>query len=201
MNMIMPELETERLIIRSFVTADGPAVAHLKGRADQAAIDSSQRYVDQGIALEQQLADIEQPPIGDRAVLLKESQTVIGLVGLPLIIGPFEQLIPFDASETAVAFAGNSLEIGLYYEFDRQYRRQGYATEAASALVKFAFEQLNLKQIVATTGYDNHASMGVMRKLGLTLYRNVAPEPEWFQVVGILENEYWTRSGEEKHLE
>ena len=85
--------------------------------------------------------------------------------------------------------ATNTLDIGLFYHFDPQYRRQGYATEAARALVKHAFEQLNLKQIVATTGFDNQASMGVMRKLGLTLYRNALPDPEWFQVVGILRKE------------
>ena len=186
-----PVLETERLLIRSFEAADGPAVARVRGATDQAAIESSQRYVDQGMALEQQLADIEQPPIGDRAVVLKESQMVIGLAGLPLIIGPFEQLMPYDATQMQAAPAGNSLEIGLFYHFDAAYRRQGYATEASGALVKFAFEQLNLKRIVATTAFDNHASMGVMRKLGLTLYRNAVPEPKWFQVVGILENEQW----------
>lgn len=188
-NVTMPQLETERLIIRSFVTTDGPAVARLKGADDVA---PSQRYVDQGIALERQLVDIEQPPIGDRAVVLKESQTVIGLVGLPLIIGPFEQLVPFDAPETRVAPAGNDLEIGLFYHFDPQYRRQGYATEASRALADYAFEQLNLKRIVATTAFDNHASMGVMRKLGLTLYRDALPETGWFQVVGILENQTQT---------
>ena len=187
----MPTLETERLIIRSFETADGPAVARIRGVTDQADIESSQRYVDQGIALEQQLADIEQPPIGDCAVVLKESQMVIGLAGLPLVIGPFEQLVPYDVTQTQAAPAGNSLEIGLFYHFDPAYRRQGYATETSVALVKFAFEQLNLKRIVATTGFDNHASMSVMRKLGLALYRNAVPEPEWFQVVGILENKQW----------
>ena len=194
-NVTMPQLETERLIIRSFVTTDGPAVARVRDEED---VGPSQRYVDQGIALEQQLADIVQPPIGDRAVILKESQMVIGLVGLPLIIGPFEQLVPFDAPETTVTMAGNDLEIGLFYHFDPQYRRQGYATEASRALVDFAFEQLKLKRIVATTAFDNHASMGVMRKLGLTLYRDAMPQTGWFQVVGILENQTETTlSGEE----
>ena len=90
----MPPLETERLIIRSFVTEDGPAIARVQGAND---VNPSQQYVDRGIALEQQLAAIEQPPIGDRAVVHKASQSVIGMVGLPLIIGPFEQLVPFEA--------------------------------------------------------------------------------------------------------
>ncbi len=183
-NVHMPVLETERLIIRPFVTTDGPAVALVLGNRE---IASSQRYVDQSLALVQQMADVYQPPIGDRAVVHRDSQTVIGVVGLPLAFGPFEQLIPFDAPEIDITPTANTPEIGLFYEFDPRFRRQGYATEAAQVLVKFAFGQLNLRQIVATTDYDNHASMGVMRKLGMTLYRNALREPVWFQVVGILQ--------------
>jgi RimJ/RimL family protein N-acetyltransferase len=190
-NVHMPVLETERLIIRPFVADDGPAVARVMGAADQDGKDRNQRYVEQGMAVVQQLADLFQPPIGDRAVVLKASQDVIGVIGLTPSFGPFDQLVRFDAPQAEVQSACNHPEIGLFYEFDPHYRRQGYASEAAYALVKFAFEQLNLKQLVATTEYDNHGSMGVMGKLGMTLYRNALPEPEWFQVVGILRKEEW----------
>ena len=52
----------------------------------------------------------------------------------------------------------------------------------------YAFGQLNLRRIVATTTYDNAASMGVMRKLGMRIEKNPYEEPRWFQVVGILEH-------------
>ncbi len=67
-------------------------------------------------------------------------------------------------------------------------RGHGYASEAARALVGFCFGSLHLARIVATTERDNLASQAVMRHLGMRLYENPRDEPEWFQVVGILEN-------------
>ena len=46
----------------------------------------------------------------------------------------------------------------------------------------------DLQRIVATTTYDNTASIGVMRRLGMTIERNPLPEPIFMQVVGVLEN-------------
>jgi len=55
------------------------------------------------------------------------------------------------------------------------------------AVVDYAFDRLRLKRIIATTAYDNLASIGVMRKLGMRIERNPLPEPRWLQVVGVLE--------------
>ena len=41
---------------------------------------------------------------------------------------------------------------------------------------------------IAAATYDNAASMGVMRKLGMRIEKNPLSEPPWLQVVGILEN-------------
>jgi RimJ/RimL family protein N-acetyltransferase len=69
------------------------------------------------------------------------------------------------------------------------HRRRGYATEAGQALVDYAFRSLNLRRIVATTDFDNEGSIGVMRRLGMTIERNPNPgQPHYLQVVGILEN-------------
>jgi RimJ/RimL family protein N-acetyltransferase len=67
-------------------------------------------------------------------------------------------------------------------------RRRGYATEAARALVEFAFGPMRLARIVATTERDNVASLAVMRHLGMRIHENARAEPDWFQVVGIAEN-------------
>ncbi|HLF36431.1 MAG TPA: GNAT family N-acetyltransferase, partial [Anaerolineales bacterium] len=56
-----------------------------------------------------------------------------------------------------------------------------------SALIEYAFVRLRLARIVATTTYDNTASVGVMRKLGMRVERNPLAEPPWLQVVGVLE--------------
>jgi hypothetical protein len=55
-------------------------------------------------------------------------------------------------------------------------------------MIDYAFQQLRLKRIVATTTYDNAASMGVMQKVGMRIARNPYPDPPWLQVVGVLEN-------------
>jgi RimJ/RimL family protein N-acetyltransferase len=47
---------------------------------------------------------------------------------------------------------------------------------------------LHLKRVVATTDYDNVASLGVMRKLGMRIEKNPRREPPWLQVAGIVDN-------------
>jgi hypothetical protein len=48
--------------------------------------------------------------------------------------------------------------------------------------------ELRLRRIVATTEYDNAASIAVMRKLGFRIERNPGRAPFFLQVVGIVEN-------------
>lgn len=55
-------------------------------------------------------------------------------------------------------------EIGYWIRSDRT--KQGYACEAASALVHFAFEDLGLQRVELHCGVDNQASMRVAEKLG-----------------------------------
>ena len=44
---------------------------------------------------------------------------------------------------------------------------KGYATEACKRLLKFAFEETRLKEIVAVTDPENAASRNVLKKSGL----------------------------------
>lgn len=55
----------------------------------------------------------------------------------------------------------------LGYSFNRDYWRQGYATEAAAALVEVGFGTLGLHRIWAECDVENLGSWGVMQKLGL----------------------------------
>ncbi len=58
-------------------------------------------------------------------------------------------------------------EIG--YCFNRKYWRQGYASEAARAVMKFAFEKLGLHRIVASCDVNNLGSAGVLKKCGMRM--------------------------------
>jgi len=110
---------------------------------------------------------------------------VVGLVGLVPSLGPFGRLPGFPAGQPRRDLL--KPEVGLYWALAPRHRGNGYATEAARALVEWAFQNLQLARIVATTTHDNLPSAAVMGRLGMRVERNPDPEPAWFQVVGWLE--------------
>jgi RimJ/RimL family protein N-acetyltransferase len=132
------------------------------------------------------LPKLHQPPYGDRAVILKTTGAVIGSVGYVPLLMPFYQIPELKVPSSGGGY--NTTEFGLFWVIDPDHQRQGYAAEAAQAMIADAFRQMGLKRIVATTEYENVASQGVMRKIGMTITRNPLPDPPWLQVVGVLEN-------------
>lgn len=76
----------------------------------------------------------------------------IGIIGL--------SHVDFEAHFTPAVEAG--------WRIAPEYQGRGYATEAARAAVKFAFEELGLDEIVAFCTPDNLASRRVMEKLGMS---------------------------------
>lgn len=198
--MALPTLETNRLIIRPFLLTDLEAVFQILDieSVDIAADDADhiaqakaerQQWLEWSVLNYTALTRLHQPPYGDRAIVLRASGEVIGACGFAAVMLPFAQLPAFRTSGVAHGQpARNTHEMGLYWEVSVRHRRQGYATEAATALIHFAFEELNLQRIVATTTFDNAASIGVMRRLGMSIEHNPLPEPIFMQVVGVLEN-------------
>jgi RimJ/RimL family protein N-acetyltransferase len=190
MTTAMPVLETERLVIRPFIPEDLDAADRVlsnawevpdEKRVEQRAIH--ERWLRWTVANYESLADLRQPPYGDRAITLKESGELIGSVGLVPAFGPFGRLPEFPANQGSPYFFP---EVGLYWAIDPARQGRGYATEAGRGLIDYAFAHMNLGRIIATTEYTNERSMAVMRKLGMTILRNPRPEPEWFQIVGLL---------------
>lgn len=189
--MTMPPLETPRLVIRPFVLDDLHAIhqildIELGPEYSQASLDERAEWLQWSVLNYEALAKLYQPPYGDRAVVLKSTGQLIGACGFVPCLMPFEQLLAFSQPDSRPGLT--STEFGLYYALSPAHQRQGYATEAATALIEYAFGELHLKRVVATTAYDNVASMGVMRKLGMTIEKNPSPEPPWLQVVGVLKN-------------
>jgi RimJ/RimL family protein N-acetyltransferase len=136
-----------------------------------------------------QLAILYQPPYGERAVVHKRTQQLIGACGFVPCLDAFEQCAGFSPAPCPSHHWLSTPEVGLFYAITPAFRGQGYATEAAHALVDYAFQYLRLKRIVATTTYENAASMGVMRKIGMRIAKNPYSEPPWLQIVGVLEND------------
>jgi ribosomal-protein-alanine N-acetyltransferase len=55
----------------------------------------------------------------------------------------------------------------LVYALDPPFWGQGYATEAAAAVIDHAFEELGFKEVLASTDSPNAASIRVMERLGM----------------------------------
>jgi [ribosomal protein S5]-alanine N-acetyltransferase len=189
--MQVPILETERLLIRPFHQEDLQAIHQILDvelEMETQPIEERETWLRWSIMSYEELAKLYQPPYGDRAVILKESDLLIGACGLVSCLMPFELLPSYQGSAREPPSARFTAEVGLYYALSPQHWGRGYATEAARALVDYCFTTLQLKRVVATTAYDNAGSIGVMERLGMRIERNPHPEPEWFQVVGTLES-------------
>ena len=65
-------------------------------------------------------------------------------------------------------------EIEVGYAFEKATWGCGYATELASAVVQWGFEERHLERIVAVASAENAASRRVMDKLGMR-YEGVRP--------------------------
>jgi RimJ/RimL family protein N-acetyltransferase len=191
----MPPLETGRLLIRPFQLGDLDAIHQIldvelsdTGSSSSQSFAARRQWLDWTILSYTQLAQLYQPPYGDRAVVAQENGELVGAVGFVPVLAPFGQLTGFQRRLGALPTPAYIPDFGLFYAIRPDCQRRGYAAEAASALILYAFEHLHLAHIVATTTRDNLASIGVMRKLGMRIETNPLPDPPWFQVIGILEN-------------
>ena len=192
----MPTLETPRLRIRPFAMEDLPDVHQLldvdlgEAQLGTERLDSlgdRAQWLHWSILNYEQLAKLRQPPYGDRAIVLRSTGQLIGACGYVPCLNAFEQLPGFLSHGGSPGRNLYSTEFGLFYAITSAHQRQGFATEAGQALIDYAFRELSLNRIVATTDYGNDASIGVMRKLGMRIERNPLPGPPWLQAVGILE--------------
>ena len=193
----MPTLETTRLIIRPFVMDDLPDAHRLFDvelnaedlRTDKMeTMDERAEWLQWSVLNYIQLAKLYQPPYGDRAIVLKDNGQLVGSVGYVPCLMSFEQMPNFSYYNAFEKTYRSTTEFGLFYAISPSHQRKGYASEAVQAMVDYAFQQLNLKRVIATTDFDNYGSMGVMRKLGMRVEKNPLGGPPWLQVVGVVEN-------------
>ena len=174
-------LRTERLILREFVKEDWRAVY---------AYQNDPRYLefyewDHRTELDvksfvQMFLDWQQETPRTRfqlAIVLPSTNKLIGNVGI--------------RKREVKAYQA---ELG--YELDPHEWGNGYATEAATAMLQFAFEQLRLHRVWAQCIANNHNSVRVLEKLGLHQEGHLR-ENEFFKsrywdtlIYGILEEEW-----------
>jgi [ribosomal protein S5]-alanine N-acetyltransferase len=85
------------------------------------------------------------------------------------IIGEFDfHDVPNEAGETEFGFMTLP-----------EYQNQGYMTEAARALLDWAFQQDGVSALIAETEKQNKASQRVLEKLGARIYEETESEYRW----------------------
>jgi RimJ/RimL family protein N-acetyltransferase len=109
------------------------------------------RYIPEGVFSETQAQEFISKNRGEDteayAVILKAEGKLIG----HMVFHPW--------------FAPQTYEIG--WVFHKAYHGQGYASEAAFALLQYGFEVMKLHRIIATCQPENTPSWRVMEKIGL----------------------------------
>ncbi|MBX3086071.1 MAG: GNAT family N-acetyltransferase [Anaerolineae bacterium] len=182
-------LTTPRLTIRPFVVEDLDAYHPIANAGfGEEPLAERREWIEWVTRNYAGLARLYQPPYGDRAITLTATGELIGSVGIVPSMGPFDKLPYFRERQPDAPADLFRPEVGLFWVISPAHQRQGYAAEAATAVVNYLFTEWHLNRIIATTEYDNEASISVMRRIGMRIERNPDPTPEWFQVVGILEH-------------
>lgn len=142
--------ETERLILRKFNEADVDAVYEMRSDADLMRYirepQTNRAEAESWVNLVSSRWETEK--IGFCAVVEKFSGAFAGWCGL------------WRLKETG------ETEVG--YALVKEFRGKGYASEASEAFLKYGFEELNLKEIVAVARPENRASRRVMERLGMS---------------------------------
>lgn len=182
----MRSLQTDRLVIRPFVRDDAAAFRRLLdeafGQGSYGTEDKMRMLLEYNVIADKAHDALHQTPYGDRAIVLKGDGTLVGAVGFAPCLAPFGRLSSFAGTPHRTP------EVGLFWALFPDHWGNGYATEAARAMVSYGFDELELARIVATTENDNLRSIAVMKRLGMTIERNPLGEPHWFQTVGVLVN-------------
>ncbi len=154
-------LETPRLLLRQWRLDDLDAYAAMTSDPEVMRYFPStlnRQQSEEKIAKMRGL--IQKQGWGFWAVELKSTKELIGLTGLN---EPLE--LPFV----------DQIEIG--WQYAASVWGKGYATEAAEAALKFAFENLKLKFVVAFTSELNAPSRAVMHRIGMHNAHQDFPHP------------------------
>ena len=144
-------LETERLYLREMNQTDFTSLCRiLKDEETMYAYEGAFHDAEVQEWLDRQISRYQKWGFGPWAVILKETDEMIGQCGLTMQ--------PWKDKEL--------LEIG--YLFERVYWHTGYAAEAAAACKKYAFEVLDADEVCSIIRDTNVASQKVAIKNGMT---------------------------------
>jgi RimJ/RimL family protein N-acetyltransferase len=150
-------LETEHLTLRRITVDDAAFMLDLLNQPSfiQFIGDRGVRTLDDArkIIQERYLAAYERLGFGIYLTLLRGAQIPIGICGL----------VKRDGLD----------DVDVGYAFLPQYWSKGYASEAASAVLRYARNTLGIGRILGITTPDNTGSIRVLEKVGLKFERMI----------------------------
>lgn len=147
----IPVLDTERLRLRPFTFDDEAAVFALVSDPEVARFvrfEAHRTPAETRAFLELVLECYGRGDPFAWAIVLREDERLIGSCGF-------------------VSQAGERRSAEIGYWLGKPYWGKGYAVEAARALVRFGFEQMNLERVEAKCFVENRAGQRVIEKLGM----------------------------------
>lgn len=144
-------LETERLYLREMEQSDYDSLCKImQDEGTMYAYNGAYNDAEVQEWLDKQLTRYKEYGFGLWAVILKETEEMIGQCGLTMQEWNNRKI----------------LEIG--YLFQRAYWHNGYATEAAKACKEYAFSQLGAEEVCSIIRDTNTASQNVALRNGMT---------------------------------
>jgi ribosomal-protein-alanine N-acetyltransferase len=148
-------LETERLLLRTFVPDDIAVLASVietitnERYAHLSLLEYTQGFIEHSI-----IPSYNQNGFSLWALIHKQTGKLIGYCGLHKVEVSGEE------------------KIELAYRIAKDFRGQGLATEAAIAVRDYGLHVLKLPEIVSCIAHDNVASMKVAEKVGLKYFKD-----------------------------
>ena len=144
-------ITTERLILRPVSTADTSAIHdYASDKSITMMMYLPNENIDETMSfVEYAAGEWKKEEPHDREFVMVYNGKIIGGINL-------------ESTEPSGNF-----EIG--WTVHNKYRNQGFATEAAGALVEYAFNDLDAERVTAHCDSENKSSEAVMKKIGMKL--------------------------------
>lgn len=158
-------VETDRLILRRFTTADADHLVDLDRDPEV------MRFLSGGVPTPRSMIEHEILPR-----ILREYDELEGLGAWAVVEKDTSRFVVWVALRPVGGHPSSEATLG--YRLRRSVWGRGYATEAARAVLSQGFSELRLRRVSATTYQDNAASHRVMEKIGMSLVRRYRMTPE-----------------------
>jgi RimJ/RimL family protein N-acetyltransferase len=154
-NIQVKTLETERTLLRAFTEEDTPALFAITSQKrvmryvahPHQSIQETAQYICSGF-----IPHYEKHGYGRLAAIDKETQSLIGFSGLK--------------------YLDDINEVDLAYVLHPDVWGKGLATEIANACLSFASKHIRIPRVISLTTPNNHASVRVLKKIGMHYERN-----------------------------